>query len=289
MNRFLLITTAATLFFACDSAEMEKKIDQLQVQNIALQKDAKGKQAALASFMESFNEIEKNLREIRAREMNLELSSQEDVSSDRAQKRIKNDIHQIEVLMGKNRSMIAHLNTQLSQLKEKGVRVNSSMKRLKENLVKEIKERETRVSELLSQLDGMEIQMDELRTHLDRLQKDNEEKLAEINSGYYVAGDFKALKGQQIVDKEGGFLGLLGRTKTLTDDFAQQDKFTKVDIRETVKFPLEGRNVKLVTTHPADSYRLEADEATDQMNLVISDPDRFWKSSKYLVAVTQGS
>ena len=163
------------------------------------------------------------------------------------------------------------------------------MNRLKQNLTGQVDERETRVNDLLSELDGMEIQVNELRADVDSLQIANEEKLAEMNSAYYVAGEFKTLQDEEILDKQGGFLGILGRTETLTDNFAQQDKFTKINIRETVFFPIKGRNVELVTTHPADSYKIEPSDSTDQMNLVISDPDRFWESSKYMVAVTKGS
>ena len=289
MNRFLLITTATTLFFACDNAEMEEKVDQLQAQNVTLQKEAKEKKAALASFMESFNEIEKNLQAIRAREMNVELNGQERLSFEQARKKVRKDIQQIEGLIAENRSTIKQLHTELRNSDKRKVQLSQSRIRLKEKLIAQIEERETRVNELLSELDGMESEMTNLRAAVESLQKENEEKLAEINSAYYVAGDFKALQGENIVDKEGGFLGLLGRTKTLADDFARQDKFTKIDIRKTVSLPLEGRNVKLVTTHPIDSYRLEADDATEQVNLVISDPERFWESSKYLVAVTKGS
>ena len=289
MNRFLLIAAAVTLLSACDNAAMEEKVNQLQAQNIALKKDTKGKEAALTSFVASLNEIEKNLKEIRAREMNIELSRQEDVSSERTQKRIKNDIEEIESLMAKNRATIKDLNAQLAQSDKKSVRLNSSMQRLKDNLAGQLDKREAQVSELLSELEGMEFQVGKLRASVDSLQKDNEEKLAEMNSAYFVVGDFRALHDQEIVDKKGGFLGLLGRTETLADNFAQHDKFIKINKHEAVSFPLDGRGVKLVTAHPADSYRIESDHDTQQMNLVISDPDRFWESSKYLVAVTKGS
>ena len=289
MRRFFLIATLPALLFACDNQEMEEKVSQLQAQNAALQEETKEKDAALTTFMESFNDIEKNLREIRARELNIELSnSEKKPSSKEAREKIQNDIQQIDSLIAQNRATIQRLNVQLRNSNNENVRLNNSMSRLKENLSGQVDERETRVKNLLSELDGMEIEVNELRADVDSLQMANEKKLAEINSAYYVAGNFKALQEEAILDKEGGFLGM-GRTETLTDDFAEQDKFTKINIRETVFFPLEGKDVELVTTHPSDSYTIEASDSTDQMNLVISDPDRFWESSKYMVAVTKGS
>ena len=292
MKTFFSIIAASLLLFACDNKEkeMEEKVSQLQAQNAALQEETQEKDAALSTFMESFNEIEKNLREIRAREMNIELtSSEKKLSSQEAKARVQSDIQQIDSLIAQNRSTIQRLNVQLRNSNNENVRLNNSMTRLKENLTGQVDERETRVENLLSEIDGMEIQVDELRADVDSLQTANEKKLAEINSAYYVAGDFKALQDEEILDKEGGFLGFLGRTETLTDDFAEQDKFTKINIRETVFFPIKGKDVELVTTHPKDSYKIEASDSTDQMNLVISDPDRFWESSKYMVAVTKGS
>ena len=290
MKRLFLVAAATSFLFACNNQEAEEKVSQLQAQNAALQEEAKEKGTALTTFMESFNDIEKNLREIRAREMNIELSnSEKKLSSKEAREKVQSDIQQIDSLIAQNRSTIQRLNVQLRNSNNDNVRLNNSMTRLKENLSGQVDERETRVKNLLDELDGMELQVSELRANVDSLQVANEKKLAEINSAYYVAGDFKALQDEEILDKEGGFLGFLGRTESLTDDFAEQDKFTKINIRETVFFPLEGRNIELVTTHPKDSYKIEASDSTDQMNLVISDPDRFWESSKYMVAVTKGS
>ena len=290
MKRLFLVAAASTLLFACDNHEMEEKVSQLETQNTALQKETKEKDAALTTFMESFNDLEKNLREIRAREMNIELSnSDKKLTAKEAREKVKSDIQQIDSLIAQNRSTIQRLNVRLRNSNNDNVRLNNSMTRLKENLSGQVDERETRVKNLLGELDGMEIEVNQLRANVDSLQAANEEKLAEINSAYYVAGDFKALQDESILDKEGGFLGILGRTETLTNDFAEQDKFTKINIRETVFFPLKGRDVELVTTHPKDSYTIEASDSTDQMNLVISDPDRFWESSKYMVAVTKGS
>ena len=290
MKTIFLIATTSFLLFACDNQEMEEKVSQLQAQNVALQEETQEKDAALTTFMESFNEVEKNLREIRAREMNIELSSSEKkLSSKEAKEEIQNDIQQIDSLIAQNRSTIQRLNVQLRNSNNENVRLNNSMTRLKENLSAQVGEREDRVKNLLGELDGMEVQVNQLQADVDSLQMANEKKLEEINSAYFVASDFKTLQDENILDKEGGFLGFLGRTETLTDNFAEKEKFTKIDIRETVFFPMEGKEIQLVTSHPKDSYKIEPSDSTNQLNLVISDPDRFWESSKYMVAVTKGS
>jgi hypothetical protein len=44
------------------------------------------------------------------------------------------------------------------------------------------------------------------------------------------------------------------------------------------------KKVKLVTSHPSDSYTLEKNG--DQVsNIQITNPEKFWRASKYLVVV----
>ena len=86
--------------------------------------------------------------------------------------------------------------------------------------------------------------------------------------------------------EEGGFLGVLGRTEAVRDDF-NHEKFTRIDIREKVIFPVEGKDVEVVTLHPAGSYTIEKEEDKEQVNLVVSDPEKFWESSKYLVMMVK--
>ena len=162
------------------------------------------------------------------------------------------------------------------------------MTQLQTELTAQIEQRETQIATLNEDLKQMEVKVEELNTNIASLEQVNEkkeetitEKLNELNTAYYVAGSLKTLRDDQIVDKEGGFLGL-GKTKVLKDDF-NHDKFNKIDIRETVFFPVEGEEIKLVTTHPSGSYSIEKDEENDKVNLVISHPEKFWESSKYLV------
>src|SRR5690606_7081444 len=113
--------------------------------------------------------------------------------------------------------------------------LNVAMGERTENLNQQIEERERSITELKDELSNMQATVERLQGDVDSLVRVNEEKTIALNTAYYVMGGFKELKDEQIVNKEGGFLGFLGRTKVLRDDF-NQEKFTQIDIREKTSF-----------------------------------------------------
>jgi CBS-domain-containing membrane protein len=105
----------------------------------------------------------------------------------------------------------------------------------------------------------------------------------DLNTAYYIAGTYKELKELGVVDKEGGFIGI-GANKELVNNF-DASAFTKVDIRKFKELSINSKSAKVITTHSTDSYTLvEGDKTIEE--LVIDNPDAFWKSSKFLVVLT---
>lgn len=292
MKKYIFILIAGAALTACNTKELEEKIAQLEQEKQQVLSEVQDRDSSLMTFMESFAEIEKNLREIREREMNIELSRESDLSSEDLKNKINEDIQEINRLLAENRETIQSLSVKLKNSNNENVKLNNMMTQLQKELTAQIEQREGQIATLNEELKQMEVKVEELNTNIASLEQSNQEKeqtinekIEELNTGYYVAGTFKTLEKEQIVDKEGGFLGL-GKTKVLKDDF-NQDKFTKIDIRETVFFPVEGEEVQLVTTHPSGSYSIEKDEESEKVNLVISDPEKFWESSKYLVMMVK--
>lgn len=292
MKRYILILIAGVALSACNTKELEEKITQLEQEKQEVLSEVQDRDSSLMNFMQSFADIEKNLREIREREMNIELSRESDLSSEDLKNKINEDIQEINRLLAENRETIQKLGVKLKNSSNENVKLNNMMTQLQEELTAQIEQREGQIATLNEELKHMEVKVEELSTNIASLEESNQEKeevitekVGELNTAYFVSGTFKTLEEEQIVDKEGGFLGL-GKTKVLKDDF-NQDKFTKIDIRETVFFPVDGEEVQLVTTHPSGSYAIEKDEESEKMNLVISDPEKFWESSKYLVMMVK--
>ena len=68
----------------------------------------------------------------------------------------------------------------------------------------------------------------------------------------------------------------------LRETNANLDYFTKADMRELTTVNTYAKKAKLLTTHPSDSYKLEKD-ANKQYVLTITDANKFWSVSRYLV------
>lgn len=292
MKRYILILIAGVALSACNTKELEEKIAQLEQEKQEVMSEVQDRDSSLMTFMQSFTEIEKNLREIREREMNIELSRESDLSSEDLKNKINEDIQEINRLLAENRETIQKLGVKLKNSTNENVKLNNMMTQLQKELTAQVEQGEGQIATLNEELKQMEVKVEELNTNIASLEQINlekeetiTEKVGELNTAYFVAGTSKTLEENQIVDKEGGFLGL-GKTKVLKDDF-DHDKFTKIDIRETVFIPVDAEEVKLVTTHPSGSYSIEKDEESEKVNLVISDPEKFWESSKYLVMMVK--
>ena len=67
------------------------------------------------------------------------------------------------------------------------------------------------------------------------------------------------------------------------EDINFQDNFFKeINIKETTSFPLNVNKAQLMTEHPAGSYKL-VEENEKIAYLEITNPEEFWRVSKYAV------
>ncbi len=114
----------------------------------------------------------------------------------------------------------------------------------------------------------MNVSIDSLSVVYEEQTEVVEKQVKVLNTAYYCYGTFKELKEQGVVTKEGGFIGL-GRTEKLTDDFNKK-YFTQIDITETTSIDIFSKKVKIVTTHPSGSYKLEGVDKVDK--LLITNP-----------------
>ena len=73
--------------------------------------------------------------------------------------------------------------------------------------------------------------------------------------------------------------------KVLQQNF-NKNYFTKIDIRVTREIKLYSKSARLLTSHPMGSYELTRDN-NKMYTLVITNPQLFWSTSKYLVAVVK--
>jgi len=283
MKIFKIISLLAitTLFFtACN----QDKVAQLEKENQSLKASAAKKDSSINKMLASFNQIQSNLREIKKREGFIELNaSNEDKSSEDIGKSIDEDVKSISNLMKQNQALVQELNKDLNESK---VEIDG-FKNIVANLNDRVQSKNKEIASLNEQLKDKKIKIGQLYFSVDSLKFENkakaeeiEEKIDELNTGYYAIGTFKELRDKNVITKEGGFLGL-GKTEDLKDDF-NTDYFSKVDIRKQQSFLIYANKAEVVTNHPKGSFEIKgADGKAD--SLVVTDPEAFWKATKYLV------
>jgi phage shock protein A len=291
MKRIALIIPLAVGAFSCSQLDLEEKIASLQEENRLLQEQTLTKDQSIAEFVESFTEIEQNLSEIRERELNIDLDHGDATASEDLRERVKEDIKVINQLMAENKQNLEELNTKIRQVSGKNATLRKALESAKQELQAQIEERDTQIAELKQELETMDFTITELNGKMDTLKLANSQQeevildqTGKLNTAYYATGSSKHLLAENVLTKDGGFLGL-GKSEMLRDDF-DSDKFSKIDITSTTTIPISGSTAELVTNHPTDSYVIEGDNEKSVDRLVIIDPDRFWYSSKYLVVVT---
>lgn len=299
---FAAVISSFTLF-ACNG----DKIKDLEKRNNMLSDQTVLQDSLLNDFMKAFNDFEDNLSLIKEKEALIAVEAGENELRPDQKERILEDIQMINDLLDQNRNLIDELTAQVDKSEGKVKNFRGLVARLKkdlgardeeiatmkEDLVALNFEKETlnrRVDTLrlatenLTQLTSSQAAMlEEKETDLDQKNEEIVAKTARLNAGFYIAGTAKELIQMNVLEKEGGVIGI-GRTPKLSDSF-DPTAFTKVDITEFQNLPVDTKKAKVITTHPVDSYALHETQKGKVESLEITDPEKFWQASRYLVVV----
>jgi len=270
----------------CNQKE-KQEIARLNQENQTLTIQSHQKDSAVNEIFQSLNTIESNLAEIKAKESVISVkSSGKDEVTPEVRSRINDDIKVINDLMSKNKKEIARLNRLLKQSNLKSEEVEKKMA----ELTQQLGTRDSLIASLKTDLSKMNFSMTALNASLDTMKSEEmqlkstvSDRTKTINTAYFVAGTKKQLIAENVISKEGGFVGI-GRSSKLKSDF-NENKFQKIDIRQLNEIPVNSKKIEIVTTHPKSSYQVEknADGKVDKIK--ITDPDKFWSASKYLVVM----
>ena len=288
MKKLLMIAVAAVLATGCHNYKAD--VEALQKEKETLINDSKQKNEMINEFVASMNEIETNLNAISEKQAAIDVTASNPEMTRSQKERINEEIASINDLMKTNRDKVADLQ---KKLKKSGSRI-VQFEKMVASLNQQIETKDKELAELNVKLTDLNTQVATLNTNVSSLTTQNEEKTrtiddqtSRLHTAYYTKGTYKELESKNVLTKEGGFLGI-GKEQKVTNDF-NPDAFAKVDITQTKVIPIESKNAKVITTHPTNSYVLETKEQDKKYvtNLVINDPEQFWKASKYLVVMVQ--
>lgn len=289
MKMFFIIPVAigAVLLLtpACNRAELE----QAKHERDSLRTVASIRDSMINDFIISFNEVESNLDSVAVKQhlITSTVASGREFQTNQKM-RINAEIEAINNLMEANRKTIADLTRKLKTSSNKNIQFEKTIATLNRQLTQKFFE----LTLLNDELNLANAQVAQLKTSIDTLTAQNldqsqtiAEEMRALHTAYYVVGKSKELQDEKLIDRKGGLLGI-GKTSQLTENF-DNSKFTRIDYTQTSSISINSKEVKIITTHPSDSYTLNKDINENDVitNLVITNPEKFWSVSKYLVVI----
>ena len=281
MKKVLLFIVGVLSLTACN--QKSGSSDMLTQQADSLNRIIAQKDNEINDMIGTMNDIEEGFRAINAAEERVGVARQGEGAS--AKERIRENMVFIQQTMQQNRELISKLRNQLRQSSVKG----DQLRRTLESLTQQMEEKDAQLKALQAELQAKNIQIQELTEqvtdlseNVSNLKEETTEKSQtisqqdkQLHTTWFVFGTKKELKEQRIIEDG----------EVLRSNF-NQEYFTKIDIRVDKEIKLYSRSAKLLTDHPASSYKLEQD-ANKQYVLRIENPSKFWSTSKYLVILVK--
>ena len=197
---------------------------------------------------------------------------------------INNDIAAIDRLLRENKDKIASLQRSAALLRKSNLRIES-LEKMIADMNAQLGEKSAEVDRLRERLAQMGVEVESLSqevavrsAEVENLSGEKIELQNQLNTVYYIVGPEKELRDAQIINKQ----GFIGRTLTVGRN-SNFDSFTMADSRLLSEIPVGQKRASVVTSHPEDSYQLVTAGDKVVEKLVITDPVRFWETSKVLI------
>ena len=283
MKKILIFVACALSLGACNLTGEQQ--DAVQQERDSLQRIINEKDMELDDIMGTFNEVQEGIRRINEAEGRVTIA---DGGPESASSRevIRENMEFIQQAMQQNRDMIAQLQEKLKNSSIKATKIKKTI----ENLQSQIEAQAARIQELeasLAEKDALiEAQGDAiagLSNDVASLTEENRvknEKVQaqdkELNTAWFVFGTKSELKEQKI----------LTNGDVLKSGNFNKDYFTKIDIRYDKDLKFYSKSAQLLSTHPAGSYQLTKDKQ-GLYEIHITDAQKFWSVSKYLVVLVK--
>lgn len=279
-KNWFLFLVMGLIVVSCTNVKESKEYKELQAQRDSLLMRSTGAESEAAEMMAVISEVEANFAKIREAEKYIATQSAQggEMTQDTKQ-RVEDNFQMINEILQRNKEQLEQLNRRQSA----GSREIASLKNTISRLNAEMLESSNRLAQLQEELAQKDEQIALLAEDVTALAQEAEQQSATIreqektlHTAYYVFGTAGELKEQKILS--GGFLQ---QTRVLQDTF-NKEYFLKIDIREVTQIPLYAPKGKLWSTHPEGTYEfVKGDDGN--LNFVITDTQRFWSLTKFLI------
>lgn len=280
MRKIVSIAAVAALCLgiaSCDNGKLKER-------NAQLEGDVEGLVATQDTLLGLVNELTEGMNQIKQLENIISTPGALGESSSKKEQ-IRNDMLAIQQALEARRQRLDELEKQLANDKGQNAKLLKTISSLKEQIANQERE----ISSMKEQLAAANVQIAELNTTVDSLNtglatEKREREIAQeastamaeqLNTCYYAIGTKNELKANKILES-----GFLRKTKIMESDF-NMSYFTKADKRTLTSIPLNAKKGEVMTKQPKDSYNIS--EVNGAAVLNITNPEKFWSMSNYLV------
>lgn len=283
LERLAPVFLGALLLASCAGKQKQAIIAETDHERDSLTSVIRAKDSLINLVFSDINAISENLAIIKSRE-NLITVAGESEGGRRPVEEIDNDIKAIDRLLRENRAKIESLQRSAAQLRKANLRIDG-LEKMIADMNRQLAEKKAEVEQLRESLVRMGDEVKSLTeevavrsAEVENLSGEKVELQNQLNTVYYIVGAEKELRDAQIINKQ----GFIGRTLTVGRN-SNFDSFTMADSRLLSEVPVGQKKATLVTSHPEGSYELVTDANKVVEKLIITDPVRFWESSKILI------
>lgn len=270
--------------------ENSGKYKALQARLDSLQTNYNVQGAELDEVFATINEIEQGLSSIRESESILSVQTSDGLEiKEGSREQLKRDMQAIQDAIKNYQEEIKKLQSdkrlQSAQFKK---RLSAMQKELKEKseiietLSRQLEEKEAQIVRQSKQIASLDEVVSNLKDEVSSLSTEGrqlKEKVAlqesEIYSVYYIVGTKAELIEAGVMTKGGLF------KSSKVSYQAEKNAFVRIDLREITEINTNAGKAKVISIHPKGTYAFVENEG--EMVLNISDPEKFWQQTKYLV------
>lgn len=276
----VLVAVLAVVILSTSCVEKSKKYQQLMAEKDALLIENKNIENEYNNALGIISDVENNLQALREAEGLIMMNSENTSKRDQ----LNAELIQIKEAMAYNNARLDSLTTALEKTNRTNKELRSTIKRLQgqiEEKTKEIEALQIQIDEKNTQIAGLNTQVENLNANIEQVTATNAsqsqtiaEQIVEMNTIYYIAATKKELKEN----------GILNSKYILTQE-VPTNLFTKADKRDINEISIEAKKATILSNHPIDSYTIVKQDTT--IILQITNPDKFWSVTRYLVISTK--
>ena len=253
-----------------DTSALEQTIDSLRQANQQQQNSLQEMTTFVTTMSDGMNAI--------AQQENMIFNNGGNEGTSLDKEQLKSHLETLANTLTEQRSKIKALT---DSLKARGADL-SKMQGLIDNLTRQLEEKDKVIAQLRQDVEQKNFSIADLQKKLNVAMAGSaqyeqraakaEKELATITSAYVLMGTKEALLDGGYIDK---------RKHVQTETMPKSD-FTKVNIYQFTELDIPTRSPKLLTDHPRKSYSIEKIDKENR-KLVITNPQLFWSSSRYLI------